>query len=99
MRDTERERQRHRQKEMQAPCKEPEVGLDPGTPVSHPELKADTQPLSHPGVPRLFLCFFLFFIFFILMLDEVPFTSVFLKEYKTGINNMLKYMQIYTDTS
>ena len=53
MRDTEREgeRQRHRQRENQAPCREPHVGLDPGTPGSHPGPKADTQPLSHPGVP------------------------------------------------
>ena len=25
--------------------------LDPGTAGSHPEPKADSQPLSHPGVP------------------------------------------------
>ena len=49
MRDT--ERQRHRQKEKQAPCGEPNAGLDPRTPGSHPEPKAGTQPLSHPGVP------------------------------------------------
>ena len=35
MRDTERERQR----EKQAPCREPEVGLDPGTLGSCPGLK------------------------------------------------------------
>ena len=52
MRDTERERQRHRQREKQAPCREPDVGLDPGTPGSRPELKADAQPLSPPGVPK-----------------------------------------------
>ena len=33
-------------------CKEPDVGLDPGTPGSRPELKADVQPRSHPGIPR-----------------------------------------------
>ena len=32
MRDTERERQR----EKQAPCREPDMGLDPGSPESHP---------------------------------------------------------------
>ena len=47
MRDT--EKQRHRQREKQAPCREPDVGLDPGTPGSRPEPKADAQPLSHPG--------------------------------------------------
>ena len=41
MRDTERERdaQRHRQREKQAPYQEPDVGLHPGTPGSHPGLK------------------------------------------------------------
>ena len=52
MRDTERERQRYRQREKQAPHGEPHVGLDPGTSGSHPEPKADGQPLSHPGRPR-----------------------------------------------
>ena len=53
MTDTEKERQRQREK--QAPCREPGVGLDPGSPGSRPELKAelkaDTQQLSHSGVP------------------------------------------------
>ena len=49
MRDT--ERQRHRQSEKQVPCGEPDVGLDPRTPGSQPELKADAQPLSPPGIP------------------------------------------------
>ena len=55
MRDTQRERERqgHRQKEKQAPCREPDVGLDPGTPGSRPELKADAQPLHHSGIPVL----------------------------------------------
>ena len=43
------ERQRHRQSEKQAPCREPDGRLDPGTPGSHPEPKADAQPPSHPG--------------------------------------------------
>ena len=38
MRDT--ERQRHRQKEKQAPCREPDVGLDPRSPGSHPGRQA-----------------------------------------------------------
>ena len=29
------------------------MGLDPRTPGSHPEWKAEAQPLSHPGVPSL----------------------------------------------
>ena len=40
MRDTERERQRLRQREKQAPCREADVGLDPGTPGSGPGPKA-----------------------------------------------------------
>ena len=40
MRDTERERQRHRQREKQASCRETDMGLDPGSPGSHPGLKA-----------------------------------------------------------
>ena len=50
MRDTQRARQRHRQREKQAPCREPDVGLNSGTLGSRPEPKADAQPLSHPGV-------------------------------------------------
>ena len=47
-----RERQGHRQREKQAPCREPDVGHNPRLPDHNPELKADAQPLSHPGVPR-----------------------------------------------
>ena len=36
---------------------EPNVGLDPRTPGSQPEPKADTQPLSHPGIPIIGFCF------------------------------------------
>ena len=50
IRDTER-RQRHRQREKQTPCRKPDVGVHPKTPGSCPEIKADAQPLSHPGVP------------------------------------------------
>ena len=45
------ERQRHRQREKQAPHRELNVALNPRTPGSQPELKVDTQPLSHPGAP------------------------------------------------
>ena len=51
----ERERQTHRQKEKQAPCREPNVRLDPSTLGSCPEPKADAQPLSHPSILVLFL--------------------------------------------
>ena len=33
--------------------REPDVGLDPETPGTYPELKADAQALNHPGVPRI----------------------------------------------
>ena len=46
-----RERDRHRQREKQAPCREPNVGLDPWTPGPHPEPKAGTKPLNHPEIP------------------------------------------------
>ena len=41
MRDQERDREAetHRQREKQAPCREPDVGLNPGSPGSRPELK------------------------------------------------------------
>ena len=48
--ETQRERQRHREREKQASCREPHAGLDPGTPGSRPEPKADAQPLSPPAV-------------------------------------------------
>ena len=50
-----REGQTHRQREKKAPCGELEAGLDPRTPGSCPELKADILPLSHPGTPVLFI--------------------------------------------
>ena len=52
-RERERERQRHRQREKQAPHGDLEVELNPRTPGSPSKPKADTQPLSHPGVPQL----------------------------------------------
>ena len=43
--------QRHRQREKQALCKEPNMGLDPGSPGSRPGPKAGAKPLRHPGIP------------------------------------------------
>ena len=48
-------RQRHRQGKKQAPHREPDVGLDPGTPGLCPEPKADAQPLSHSGIPKIWI--------------------------------------------
>ena len=49
MRDT--ERGTHRQREKQAPCREPDTGLDPWSPGSRPGPKAGAKLLSHPGIP------------------------------------------------
>ena len=51
MRDTEREAETQAEGEAGS-CREPDVELNPRTPGSRPELKADTQSLSHSGVPR-----------------------------------------------
>ena len=48
-----REAETGREREKQAPCMEPDVGLDPGTPGSRPEPKADAQSLSHPSIPNM----------------------------------------------
>ena len=53
MRDTEREGQRPRQREKQAPCREPDAGLDPGTPGSQPEPEVDARPRSPPSVLKI----------------------------------------------
>ena len=54
MRDTEREAETWAEGEAGSMW-EPNVGLNPGTPGSRPEPKADIQPLSHPGAPILYI--------------------------------------------
>ena len=54
MRDTERETETQAEREaghMQAPCIEPNVGLNPRTSGPLPEPKTGTKPLSHPEIP------------------------------------------------
>ena len=51
MRDTERKAETQAE-ETQAPCREPDAGLDPGTLGSLPGPKADAQLLSHPDAPH-----------------------------------------------
>ena len=45
---------RHRQREKQAPCREPNAGLHPRTPGSLHKWKANAQPLNHPDILRGF---------------------------------------------
>ena len=55
-RHTDREREAETQeREKQASCREPDMGLDLGSPGSRPEPKADAELLSHPGVLQLVL--------------------------------------------
>ena len=51
-------RERERQRQKQAPCREPNIGLNPGTLGSGPEPKTDAQLLSEPGTPRFFILIF-----------------------------------------
>ena len=53
MRYTHTEKQGHKQREKQAPCRKPDVGLDPRFPGSGPGLKAGAKLLSHSGIPFL----------------------------------------------
>ena len=53
-----RERHRHGQREKQAASREPDMGLDPGTPRTCPGRKAGAKPLSHPGIPYFILMVF-----------------------------------------
>ena len=50
---TEREREAETQAEGEAGSmhREPDVGLDPGSPGSRPRPKAGAKPLRHPGIP------------------------------------------------
>ena len=56
MRDTQREAETQAEGEAGS-LREPNAGLDPGTPGSRPEPKAATQPLSHhTGAPTSLSC-------------------------------------------
>ena len=54
---TERERGRDtgRGREAGSMHREPDVGLDPGSPGSRPGPKAGTKPLRHPGIPEVWI--------------------------------------------
>ena len=62
MRDTERKAETQ-QREKQAPCREPDAGLDLGSLSIMPWAEGGAKPLSHPGCPELSLFFFLIFIY------------------------------------
>ena len=51
MRDTKREAETQAEGEA-GPRREADAGFNPRTLGSPPEPKADTQPLSHPGIPE-----------------------------------------------
>ena len=47
--------ERHRLREIGRDIgrgREPDAGLDPGSPGSRPKPKEGAQPLSHPGIPH-----------------------------------------------
>ena len=51
--DTEREAETQAG-EKQAPCREPDVGLDPGSPGSHPRLQAAPKRHAMGAAPEMF---------------------------------------------
>ena len=51
--DRQREAETQAEGEKQAPCWEPDLGLDPGSPGSHPRLK-QCQTAGPPGLPMFF---------------------------------------------
>ena len=53
MSDTQRSRDRKIGRGREAPQWDADVGLDPGIPKTHLELKADVQVLSHQVTPRV----------------------------------------------
>ena len=71
---TEREREAEMQAEEEAGSmhREPDVGLDPGSPGSCPGPKAGAKLLSHPGIPKdsvfIFFYFFIFLNFYLFMI-------------------------------
>ena len=51
MRDTHREAETQAEGEAGSMHREPDMGLDPGSPGSRPGPKAGAKPLRHPGIP------------------------------------------------
>ena len=76
MRDTHTKRQRHKQREKQAPCREPQVGLDPRTLGSRPGPKVEALLLI-PWEAQNLLVFCLDFHFILPALLAVVFCFFF----------------------
>ena len=53
---TEREAETQAEGEAGSMHREPDVGIDPGSPGSRPGPKAGAKPLRHPGIP--WLCYY-----------------------------------------
>ena len=52
MTEREKEKREASQREQQAPCRESDMGLNPGSPGVRPWAEGSTKPLSHQGCPR-----------------------------------------------
>ena len=67
---TQREREAETQAEGEAGSmyREPDVGLDPGSPGSRPGPKAGAKLLRHPGIPFIYYLLFMFIFFYLLWL-------------------------------
>ena len=75
MRDTERMAETQA-REKQAPCRDPDVGFDPGSPGSRPGPKAGAKPLRHPGIPQFDSFLFEAIRFFLIRFDSIRFFSI-----------------------
>ena len=50
------EGERHRQREKQTPCRKPDMGLDPGSPGSHPVLEAALNHWATQAARKMLTC-------------------------------------------
>ena len=78
---------RHRQREKQAPCGDPDVELHPRTPGC-PGPKADAQPLSYPG-SQTFSCLKLLFN------TDFLINSTVMKEFPLYVFNIFNFIKHY----
>ena len=71
---TEREREREAEREAGSMHREPDVGLDPGSPGSRPGPRAGAKPLRHAGIPPFFHLFLFLFFFNLLARHKEKYT-------------------------